>query len=340
MAVKIKDVAEKAGVSVTSVSRVLNGGKYVREEVRQRILKAVNDLGYSPSFIARSLVLQRTNLIGIIVPDLTSSFHSTILSSIEEVASNKGYNILVSNIIEDLAKEVRYLDIFRQMRVSGLIIMHEKINDAVVRQMRKMEAPIVFCSVRPAFHHAFTSINIDDRRASEDATGYLLGLGHRQIAFIGGDLRDVTSGQSRYRGYRDAMEGNGLAVEERLVRFGDYKVVSGYAAMEELLAARPFPSAVFAVSDDMAAGAMNCIRDHGLKVPDDISVMGFDGSYLTELVRPRLTSMEQPIREIGALSIETLIRKIENGTGSMNEIIMHHRLVERDSCRAPAAAQP
>jgi LacI family transcriptional regulator len=330
VAVKIKDVAEKAGVSVTSVSRVLNGGKYVREEVRQRILKAVNDLGYSPSFIARSLVLQRTNLIGIIVPDLTSSFHATILSSIEEVASNKGYNILVSNLIEDLAKEVRYLDIFRQMRVSGLIIMHEKVNEAVVRQMRKMEAPIVFSSVKD-----FTSININDRRAAKDATDYLIRLGHSQIAFIGGDLRDVTSGQSRYQGYRDAMEGSGLRVEDRLVRFGDYKVGSGYRLMTELLASEPFPTAVFAVSDDMAAGALNCIHDHGLKVPCDISVMGFDGSYLTELVRPRLTSMEQPIREIGALSIETLIRKIENGAGNMNEIIMHHRLVERDSCRPP-----
>jgi len=334
MPVKIKDVAKKAGVSVTSVSRVLNGGKYVRDEIRERVLKTVEEMGYTPSSIARSLVLRKTNMIGVIIPDLTSSFHSTILSSIEEVASRNSYSILVSNIAEDIEKEKMYLNDFKQMRVSGIIVMHEKVNPEIIQIFNTMEMPIVFSSVKPKGVNNFTSIVINNTKASYDATKYLIDLGHRQIAFIGGDMNDITSGQERYNGFMSAMEDNGIKVEENFVKFGDYKVNDGYAKMNEILKKKPYPTAVFAASDDMAVGAMNAIFDHGLRVPDDISVMGFDGSNFTEFIRPKLTSMEQPIRELGKLSVELLIRQINNQDRFLDEVIVSHKLVVRDSCRA------
>ena len=334
MPVKIKDVAKKAGVSVTSVSRVLNGGKYVRDEIRERVLKTVEEMGYTPSSIARSLVLRKTNMIGVIIPDLTSSFHSTILSSIEEVASRNSYSILVSNIAEDIEKEKMYLNDFKQMRVSGIIVMHEKVNPEIIQIFNTMEMPIVFSSVKPKGVNNFTSIVINNTKASYDATKYLIDLGHRQIAFIGGDMNDITSGQERYNGFMSAMEDNGIKVEENFVKFGDYKVNDGYAKMNEILKKKPYPTAVFAASDDMAVGAMNAIFDHGLRVPDDISVMGFDGSNFTEFIRPKLTSMEQPIRELGKLSVELLIRQINNQDRFLDEVIVSHKLVARDSCRA------
>ncbi|GGI45282.1 LacI family transcriptional regulator [Paenibacillus marchantiophytorum] len=333
MAPKIKDVAKKAGVSVTTVSRVLNGEKYVKDELKLKVKHAIDELGYAPSHIARSLVRKKTDLIGVIVPDLTSSFYSTILSSIEETASLNDYNLLVCNIIEDIDKELKYLNVFKQMRVDGIIIMHEKLSDEIRSLLNKLEVPVIFSSVKP-IDQKFISLIIDDYQAAYDATNYLIELGHERIAFIGGDMRDITSGQNRYVGYRNALTNNHVKIIYDYIKFGDYKMQKGYDLMKEILACEPRPTAVFAVSDDMAVGAMNCVHDHQLKVPDDISIIGFDGSQLTELVRPRLTSMEQPIHEMGKLTVETLIQLIEDQEGSPEEdLILGHKLVVRDSCK-------
>ncbi|MCY9657554.1 LacI family DNA-binding transcriptional regulator [Paenibacillus chondroitinus] len=333
MAPKIKDVAQKAGVSVTTVSRVLNGEKYVKDDLKAKVKRAIDELGYAPSHIARSLVRKKTNLIGVIVPDLTSSFYSTILSSIEETASLNDYNLLVCNIIEDTDKELKYLNVFHEMRVDGIIIMHEKLSDEIRNFIHKLDIPIIFSSVRPV-DHKFISVIIDDYEAAYDATKYLTELGHERIAFIGGDMRDVTSGQNRYVGYRNALKDQRVRIINDYIRFGDYKTQSGYDMMKELLACEPRPTALFAVSDDMAVGAMNCIHDHQLKVPDDISIIGFDGSQLTELVRPRLSSMEQPIQEMGKITVNTMIDIISNPSSSPREdLILKHKLVVRDSCK-------
>ncbi|NOU75963.1 LacI family DNA-binding transcriptional regulator [Paenibacillus sp. LMG 31458] len=334
MAPKIKDVAKKAGVSVTTVSRVLNGEKYVKDDLKAKVKRVIDELGYAPSHIARSLVRKKTNLIGVIVPDLTSSFYSTILSSIEETASLNDYNLLVCNIIEDTDKELKYLNVFKEMRVDGIIIMHEKLSDDIRSFINKLDIPVIFSSVRP-LDHKFVSVIIDDYEAAYDATRYLIELGHERIAFIGGDMRDITSGQNRYVGYRNALKDQRVRIVNDYIRFGDYKTQSGYNLMKELLACEPRPTALFAVSDDMAVGAMNCIHDHQLKVPDDISIIGFDGSQLTELVRPRLSSMEQPIQDMGKITVDTLIELISDPTFSPREdLILGHKLVVRDSCRA------
>ncbi|MBM7567689.1 LacI family DNA-binding transcriptional regulator [Paenibacillus sacheonensis] len=333
MAPKIKDVAKKAGVSVTTVSRVLNGEKYVKDDLKDRVKQAIDELGYTPSHIARSLVRKKTNLIGVIVPDVTSSFYSTILSSIEKTASMNDYNLLVCNIIEDIDKELKYLNVFKEMRVDGIIIMHEKLNDEIRDMIHKLGIPIIFSSVKPT-DQAFASVIIDDYTAAYDATRYLIELGHERIGFIGGDMRDVTSGQNRYIGYCRAMADSSLPLVDEHVRFGDYKTQSGYDLIRELLACEDRPTAVFAVSDDMAVGAMNAVRDQGLAVPDDLSIIGFDGSQLTELVRPRLTSMEQPIQEMGKVTVEVLIDMImdqEDAPGQ--DVVLKHQLVVRDSCK-------
>ncbi|WP_274649587.1 LacI family DNA-binding transcriptional regulator [Paenibacillus humicola] len=333
MAPKIKDVAAKAGVSVTTVSRVLNGEKYVKDDLKDRVNRAIEELGYTPSRIARSLVRRKTNLIGVIVPDVTSSFYSTILSSIEKTASLSGYNLLVCNIVEDTDKELKYLNVFQEMRVDGIIIMHEKMNDEIREMIHKLDIPLIFSSVKPA-NQKFVSVIIDDYAAAYEATRYLVGLGHERIAFIGGDMRDVTSGQNRFVGYSNALEDSGIRFDGERIRFGDYKTQSGYDLMKELMAAESRPTAVFAASDDMAVGAMNCVHDLGLKVPDDISMIGFDGSWLADQVRPRLSSMEQPIREMGETTVKALIALIDGREDAPGQdIILRHKLVERDSCK-------
>jgi LacI family transcriptional regulator len=330
---KIKDVARIAGVSVTTVSRVLNGEKYVKDDLKNKVKRAIDELGYSPSHIARSLVRRKTKLIGVIVPDLTSSFYATILSSIEETASLNQYNLIVCNINEDTDKEFKYLNIFKEMRVEGIIIMHEKLNDEIRKFISHLDIPVIFSSVRPANQNCI-SVIIDDYSAAYDTTLYLIGLGHEKIAFIGGDMRDITSGQNRYNGYINALSDKGITYVDDFVRFGDYKTKSGYTLMKEILDSELRPTAVFAVSDDMAVGAMNCIHDHHLTVPGDISIIGFDGSQMTEQVRPRLSSMEQPIQEMGTVTVNSLLDLIwKLPTAPREDLILRHQLVQRDSCK-------
>jgi len=332
MAVKIKDVAEKAGVSVTTVSRFLNGGKHVSQESKVAIQSAIDELQYSPSYIARSLVLQKTNLIGVIVPDLSSSFFSTILCSIEQTASLNNYSLMVCNIAEDTGKELKYLDLFNQMRVDGIIVMHEKTNDKIRKFINSIKVPVIFCSCKCLNINA-ASIGINDFKAAYEATEYLINLGHSKIAFIGGDMIDISSGQNRHKGYKKAMDNNKILIINDYIKFGNYKMKSGYNLMKEVLDGNTIPTAVFAASDDMAIGALNCITDFNLKVPDDISLVGFDGSALTDIVRPRLTTIQQPIAEMGELAVNMLVNQKNSANSKLDELILKHKLIERESCK-------
>ncbi len=328
---KIKDVAALAEVSVTTVSRVLNGHPYVRLELRDKVDAAIKRLGYSPSAIARSLVTKKTNLIGVIVSDISASFFATILGSIEETASRMGYSILVCNIMEDLKKELRYLEIFKSLRVDGIILMHEATTQAIARFITSIGIPVVLSSIKPEGLH-FPLVNIDEEAAAREATAYLADCGHRRIGLIGGELNDSSSSLLRYRGYSKALAEKGLPFDESIVRFGNYKMPDGYRLMGELLAAVERPTAVFCLSDDMAAGAMNRLADEGLHVPGDISVMGFDDSAIASMVRPALTTIHQPIADIGSASVEMLVKRIMGSADSISEIILSHSIVERASC--------
>ncbi|AOZ92912.1 LacI family DNA-binding transcriptional regulator [Paenibacillus crassostreae] len=333
MGASIKDVAKRAGVSVTSVSRVLNSEKYISQRILEKVNQAIEELNYSPSQIARSLKKQKTSTIGIIVPDLTNYFCSTILSSIEESASEYGYNLIVCNIAENLEKELKYLHAVQEMRVDGIIIMHQKVNQRILSFIESASMPILFSCVRSPLPGRF-SVLINDYQAALDATEYLIGLGHRRIAFLGGDLGDVTAGYSRYQGYLDALHKSGIPLNHDFIKFGNYKLESGRVMMQEILEQGECPTVVFAASDDMAVGAMNCILDYGLSVPEDISVMGFDDSLIAKAVRPMLTTMQQPVRELGRISLEYLHTLIEDpDQPDCRDIYLPHRIMERASCR-------
>lgn len=337
MSVKIKDVARAAGVSVTSVSRVLNNGDHVSEKLEKKVRRAIEELNYSPSLIAKSLKRNKTNLIGVIIPDITSNFQAMILSQIEEIAGRRGYNLLVSNIVEDTGKVVKYLNIYQEMRVDGIVLMHEKLNEDIRLFLNKTQIPVV---VHADFGMNLPTVIIDDFQAGYDATSYLIAQGHREIAMIAGDKKDVCAGLRRIEGYAAACRDHGITIEETLIRHGDYKLASGYRLMGELLReAQGMFSAVFAASDDMAAGAVNCIHDHGLHVPGDISVIGFDGSQIADIMRPRLTTIKQPVDRISECTVDLLLEMIEEqgvakSKGKMKTIVLSHELLEQGSCRS------
>lgn len=338
MDTQIKDVARAAGVSATSVSRVLNNSPHVSEKLEKKVRQAIEQLNYTPSMIAKSLKRNKTNLIGVIIADITSSYQASVLSGIEEECARRGYHLLVSNIKENTKKVMDYLQVFQEMRVDGILLMHGKMNEEIQSFIKRTNIPII-AQADAGFD--LPVVTIDNVRAAYDATEYLIRKGHRRIAMLAGDMQDISEGQHRYQGYAAACEHYGIAIEHSLIRYGDYKLDTGYRLMEELFQNRENHSftAVFAVSDDMAVGAMNRIHDRGLRVPDDISVISIDGGPMSDIVRPRLTAIRQPIDQMTQTVLDLLFERIEPEkyrsesppSGWVNRI--PHDLIEKESCK-------
>lgn len=325
MKVKIDDVALKAGVSISSVSRVLNGYEHVSASTREKVEKAMEELHYMPSQAARSLASQKSNMIGIIVPELTNQYYAKMITAIEEEASKHDYGVVICNIQENFKKELKYMKMLQEMWVDGVILMHEKINEETKKFLLECNFPVVLSSVK-IDGLDIPSINIHDENAAYEATSYLIEKGHKNIAMITGDLRDITAGISRLNGYKKALKEHDLVVDEAVIKEGNFSFDDGYRIMKEFLLLKSRPTAVFAASDLMAIGAMNCALDHGFSVPEDIAFMGFDNIDTSSVVRPRLTTVNQPATLIGQVSFSTLLKKMA-GELIDNEIVIDHSLV-------------
>ncbi len=334
MSVGIKEVAKMAGVSIATVSRALNNEKYVNEELRKKILDIANKLNYEPNYMAKSLLKRKTNIIGVVVSDIATSFFSTILKSIERCASERNYNIMICNIDEDLEKEKKYLSVFKQMCVDGILLTHEQSDESLVAQLKAMSHIKMLacsCSIKDI---NCPSVNIDDFKASYDAIKYIYQCGHKKIAYIGSNLHEYTVGKRRFEGVKAAFLNYGI--KDEYIKLSSLKLADGYKMTKEILNEHKnnMPTAIFAGSDELAVGALNCIIDFGYKVPDDIAIVGFDNSMISEHVRPSLTTVEQPIEEIGYFSVSMLIDMIENKIAlNNNDIIFPHKIMERESCR-------
>ncbi|WP_028559319.1 LacI family DNA-binding transcriptional regulator [Paenibacillus pinihumi] len=335
MSAKIKDVARVAGVSVTSVSRVINGGEHISAKLEKKVRRAIEELNYSPSLIAKSLKRNKTNLIGVIIPDITSNFQASILSYIEDTAGKKGYNLLISNIVEDTDKVVKYLNIYQEMRVDGIILMHGKMNEDIRTFLERTTIPVV---TQADLGIPLTSVHIDDYQGAYEATSYLVNNGHRRIAMITGDLRDISAGKHRLEGFLAACQHYQIEVDSSMIKYGDYKINTGYRLMNELLDEGSPVQAVFAASDEMAVGAINCLHDRGLSVPGDVSVIGFDGSQIADIIKPALTTIRQPIKQMGQVTVELLLDLIESvndtiDAGKFKRVVLPHHLHVGSSCR-------
>ena len=332
MVTKLTDIAQRANVSLSTVSRVINNSKYVSPEIKKKIEAIIKETGYSPNHIARSLVTKKTRLFGVIIPDVSHRFYSILLSGIDEVTSRFDYNVIICDISDNVTKEYNYLNMLKAMNADGIIVMHEKFTSAIEEFFKTSRIPYVLSSVKARNLDAY-SITIDDFSASYEAVSYLAELGHKKIALICGDIGDITTGQNRYQGYRKSLIDHGLEYYDKMFKVANFEISDGYRAMEEILDSGMQPTAVFIVSDEMAMGAINCIKDKGLSVPGDISVIGFDDIDLASYIRPKLTTVHQPIKEIGMKSAEVLINILSGKIPESKEMIVEHSLIIRDSCR-------
>ncbi len=301
----IKEIAKEAGVSVATVSRVLNGTKFVSEDLKEKVLACIQKEGYVANHVARSMVLKKTFTCGLIIPEVSELYHQMVFSTAERILEEAGYKVMVCRVKDTLASVRVYLDLLLENRVDGILLMHETSNPKVYEQLQKSQIPIILAGIDiPGL--PFPQVRIDDYQASYDGTKFLLDLGKRTIALIGGWGYSV--GDKRLEGYKEALSEAGLPFKPSLVVSGDYTVQSGKKAMQQLLCSAENLDAVFVLSDEMAIGVIRAVKEAGLSVPDDISVLGFDGIDLGEYLNPTLATVSQPIEKIGIESAEALLR--------------------------------
>lgn len=329
----ISDVARLAGVSPVTVSRVINGAGSVRPETRTRVQQAIEELHYLPNVAARSLRSKRTKTLALLVPDITNSFWTTVARGVEDEAQNGGYSVLLCNTDEDAAKQQRYQDVVISQRVDGVILTPYDSDPQNLSRLRDRKIPIV------AIDRRIEGWEVDSV-AGDSITGacalvnHLISLDHRRIAIISGPMNTSTA-QDRVTGYRQALEEAGIPVDPVLIRFGEFRSLSGEELTYQLLDLEQRPTAIFAANNTIAMGVIKAVDRRGLHIPQDIALVCFDDIPNLSLVFPFLTVAVQPAYEIGVRAAQLLMSRLE-GPGTSNlpprHIVLPTRLIIRHSC--------
>ncbi|GKX29264.1 LacI family transcriptional regulator [Vallitalea longa] len=334
MKVTIKDIAEIANVSVATVSRVVNNkSKGVGEETRKRILELIDQYDFQPSAVARGLVTKKSKIIGLIIPDLTNPFYPKMTKGIEDVAHEHGYNIILCDGNNSKEKEAAYLDFLNEHYVCGIIYNNfHTISNTILNKIMKSSLPLVFIDSKPETKRC-KCVYLDNRKAMYELVEYLILNGHRKIAFITGPL-DSYSTNERYKGYINALSDYDMPIDSDLIVQGDYIIKDGYNAVGKLFSQTKDFTVIACCNDLMAIGAMEKLEDMGIDVPEDISVVGFDDIDIASLVRPKLTTVAQPIHEMGREAANMIINIIEGRSNKIQDnIIFKPNLVIRDSVK-------
>ena len=308
MTVTIKDVAAHSGVSTKTVSRVMNGEQHVRTHVREAVMRVVDELGYRPNAYARSLSSARSYLIALFFDDPASGYATAMQRGALMRCRERHYHLLVQPL--DLASATwvdELTETAQSLRLDGAILAPPlSQNGALLAKLTALQIPFVCISPANTGRAAFGSVEIDEERAAYDMTARLIALGHRDIGFIEGDRAHASSAKRR-AGFVAAMAAAGLAVDERHMLRGDFSFRSGLEAGEALLAMRPRPSAIFASNDDMALGVSVAALKHHVAVPADLAIAGFDDAATARLAWPPITTIRQPVSEMGAAAVDILI---------------------------------
>jgi len=332
----IYEVAKRAGVSTATVSRVLSRPDVVAPDTRKKVMRAVEQLGYTPNSAAANLRTLRTHKILVTVPDISNPFFSQILQGIEDAAQRKGYAVLVGDTQHDEQREERYASMLKRKEADGLIFLgHRLPKEAAtfVKAMAPQCAPVVNgCEFSSKL--AVPSVHIDNTKAAAEAMDHLYRLGHRRIAAITGPLASPLS-RDRLKGVKAQARAQG-AEDSLLVVQGDFTIASGAAMADQLLIRKDAPTAVFCFNDGMAIGVLQSAKRRGYNVPDDLSIVGFDDIQFARYTDPPLTTVAQPMREIGDGTVRLLIGILEGNEIAPVSITLPHTLMVRSSTAPPS----
>lgn len=327
--VTIKDIARMAEVSISTVSRVVNGSKPVNEDVRRRVMDVMRQMNYRPELTARADEAEGAPRIGLIMPQDDHTVLSEFSKGIQRIAGLYGYDVLFGLTDGSIGNELHYLNLFQTIRTQGLLFVGSSLGPMHLELIGRSGLPCVLAG-QESGDKRIPSVHVDNRTASYEAVTYLLQQGRRDIAMIRAAGAGGV-GEERYKGYEGALQDAGLPIRQERIAASGFSVEDGMAAMRRILEQGPPPDAVFCAADGMAIGAMNYLMDEGLRVPDDIAVFGFDNSSMATAVRPQLSSVEYSATEIGMTAARKLVKLIRGESVSPMHTNVAHDLKIRGS---------
>jgi LacI family transcriptional regulator len=337
MPLTLEKVGELAGVSRSTVSRVVNGHPNVRDEVRERVWEVIRETGYQPHAAARSLVTRRTRIVGAIIPEAVTTlfvdpFFPLLLRGITETCNAQGYHLMLSLLNGPPRQEELYRRLVHGGHLDGVLVASARMDDPLIPKLLNDDVPFILVG-----RHADSRVgyvDVDNVAAARMAVEHLIRLGHKRIATVTGPL-SMASGEDRLAGYHQALEAHRLPVKDELVVEGDFTEGSGAMGMQRLFSASP--TALFAASDSMAVGALKALREADLRVPEDVALVGFDDVPIASAIEPALTTVRQPIERLGSMAADLLLNLIENPSDTeapAHRLILPAKLIVRDSCGA------
>ena len=331
MALNIIDIAKLSGVSKSTVSRYLNSG-YVSEEARNKIQKVLDETGFQPQRHAKSMRTRKTNLIGVIVPKISSETIARVIEGMTDVFSPKSYDVLIANTNLSIEKEIEYLNIFKNNNVDGIMFVATKVTEEHIRAMNEVQVPIVVVGQKI---EEYPSVFHDDYNAAKYSAKYLMDKGHKNIGFIGVYEEDISVGYYRKQGFMDALTEAKIDENSENIKIGEFTEESGYKLAREMMNNKNKPTAILVVTDNIAIGVIEYLRDNNYKVPEDVAVMGMGDSRIAKVITPKLTSIHFNYKTSGVKSAEIMYDILENGISSSKNIEknikLNYRLIERDS---------
>ncbi|GEK28197.1 catabolite control protein A [Furfurilactobacillus siliginis] len=328
--VTIYDVAREAAVSMATVSRVVNGNPNVKPATRQKVLDVIDQLDYRPNAVARGLASKKTTTIGVIIPDLTNSYFSELARGIDDVAMMYKYNIILTSSDENHDKEMQVIDNLSAKQVDGIIFMGNQITDELRTAFDRTHAPIVLAgSVDPK--HQVPTVNIDYVAAVTEAVSNLINRGNKRIAFVTGSMDESINRDYRLKGYKQALSEARIGFDDGLVFQTDYSYKAGYKLAKALQDVKA--TAAFVGDDELAAGVLNGLTDAGIRVPEDFEVITSNDTRFTEMTRPRMSSITQPLYDIGAVSMRLLTKLMNNESINEQTVVLPYGLKKRTSTK-------
>ncbi|MEN2984374.1 MAG: LacI family DNA-binding transcriptional regulator [Dictyoglomaceae bacterium] len=326
----INDIAKIAGVSKGTVSYVLNNKPGVSAEVREKILRIIEEHGYKPNKLAQALAGKKTNFIALVIPDISDVFYAKIIKGVEKTLSKNGYFLNLYSTHANPEKEHQVFEFLNTGFVDGIIIMAYHIEENFIKKIIDAKIPVVFIDY-PYDNNKIYSVIVDNEEGGFKATEYLINLGHRKIVFIHGS-KDAWDSDLRFKGYLKALEKYNIPFNENLVSRGDFTKEGGYRAVKEILDSGEKFTAIFSANDHMALGAMKALKEKGLRIPEDISIIGFDNIEASALSNPPLTTIMQPIYQLGEMSAKILLRLLSGENLDQKRFLLKTQLIERKSC--------
>ena len=330
--VTIYTVAREARVSMATVSRVVNGNPNVKPETRQKVLDVIKQLNYRPNAVARGLASKKTTTVGVVIPNITDPYFAELALGIDDVASMYKYNIILTNSDSDDEKILKVVRSLLAKQVDGLIFMGHDVSDDLRNEFESTNTPVVVAG-SVVNDDALPSVRINYQAAAKEATEFLLKHGDQQVAYITGPLLYSINGKDRLNGYKEALANNNVPFNESLVIETDGSYQAGYAKAQEVI--EKGLKAAYVTDDSLAAGLLNGLTDAGISVPDDFELISSNDTNYTKVVRPTITSITQPLYDLGAISMRLLTKLMDGDDSNDDEknVILDHGFVERQSTR-------